>query len=108
MRQAADVVTEVLKGTHVNKVNAEEIENSDDDMTGHGGGAPRAYVERSSHFVSLESAAEACGNGDASFYLQKARISFIKAHASKSVQKAGMRQFCEPQQSHREGHSGRL
>ena len=27
-----------------------------------------------------ESAAGACGNGDGAFYLQKARMSFIKAH----------------------------
>ena len=46
-----DEMTEALKGTHVNKVNAEEIEDSDDDTTGHGGGAPPAYVELSSHFV---------------------------------------------------------
>ena len=69
-----------------------------DDTTGHGAGAPPAYVELSSHFVSLESAAEACGNGDASFYLQKARMSLIKAHGSKPVQQADMRQFCGPQQ----------
>ena len=91
---AADVMTEALKGTHVNKVNAEEIEDSDDDTTGHG--------------VSLESAAEAWGNGDASFYLQKARMSFIKAHVSKPVQQADMRQFCEPQQGQGGGHSGGL
>ena len=79
-----------------------------DDTTGHGGGAPPAYVELSSHFVSLESAAEACGNGDASVYLQKARMSFIKAHVSKPVQEADMRQFCEPQQGQGGGHSGGL
>ena len=74
-----------------------------DDTTGHGGGAPPVYVELSLYFVSLESAAEACGNGDASFYLQKARMSFIKAHASKPVQQEDMRQFCEPQQGQRGG-----
>ena len=105
---AVDEMTEALKGTHVNEVNAEEIEDSDEDTTGHGGGAPPSYVELSSHFVSLESAAEACGNGDASFYLQKARMSFIKAHASKPVQQADMRQFCEPQQGQGGGHSGGL
>ena len=78
------------------------------DTTGHGGGAPPAYVELPSHFVYLESAAEACGNGDASLYLQKTRMSFIKAHASKPVQQADMRQFCEPQQGQGEGHSGGL
>ena len=102
-------MTEALKGTHVSKVNAEEIEDSDDDTTEHGGGAPPAYVELSSHFVSLESAAEAYGNGDAFFYVQTARMSFIKAHASKPVQQAGMRQFCEPQQGQGGGgHSGGL
>ena len=35
---AAHEMTEALKGTHVNKVNAKEIEDSDDDRTGHGGG----------------------------------------------------------------------
>ena len=105
---AADVMTEALKGTHVNKVNAKEIEDSDDDTTGHGGGAPPTYVELSSHFVCLESAAKACGNGDASFYLQKGRISFIKAHASKPVKQADMRQFCEPQHGQGGGHIGGL
>ena len=81
---------------------------SETDNTGHGGGAPPAYVELSSHFVSLESAAEACGNDDASFYLQKARMSFIKVHASKPAQQADMRPFCEPQQGQGEWHSGGL
>ena len=53
-----------------------------DDTTGHGGGAPSTYVELSSHFVFLESAAGACGIGNTSLYLQKAGMSFIKAHAS--------------------------
>ena len=90
---AADVMTEVLKGTHVNKVAAQEIEDSDDDTTGHEGGAPPACVELSSHFASLESAAEACSHGDASSYMQKVRMSLIKAHASKPVQQEDMRQF---------------
>ena len=95
---AADEMTEALQGTHVNKVNAEGIEDSHDDTPGHGGGDPPAYVDLLSHSVSLESAAEACGNGDASFYLRKARMLFIKAHASKPVQQADMRSLCEPQQ----------
>ena len=69
---------ETLKGTHVNEVNVDEIKDSDDDTTGRRGGAPPSYFELSSHFVSPESAAEACGNGDAYFHLQ-ARISFINA-----------------------------
>ena len=104
---AADVMTKALKGTHVNKVNAEEIEDSDDDTTGQARGAPPAYVELSSHLVFLESAAEACGNGDAPFYLQKANMSFINTHASKPVQEADMRQFCEPQQGRPRGGTQR-
>ena len=65
-------------------------------------------VPFSSHFVYLESAAEACGNGDASFYLHKARMSLIKTHVSKPVQQADMRQLCEPQQGQGGGHSGGL
>ena len=42
------------------------IEVGDDDTTGRWGGAPPAYMELSSHFASLQSAVEACGNGDAS------------------------------------------
>ena len=74
-------MTESLGGTDVNEVNVDEIEDSDDDTTRRGGNVPPPYVELSSHFVSLESAAEACSNGDASFHLQKARMSFIKARA---------------------------
>lgn len=68
----------------------------------------RAQPKLSSHFVSLESAAEACDNGDACFYLQKIRMSSIKAHASKPVQHAYMREFGEPQQGQGGGHSGGL
>ena len=47
-----------------------------------GAGAPPTYVELSSQFVSLKSAAAVCGKGDAAIYLDKARMTFIKAHAS--------------------------
>lgn len=71
---------------------------SADDKTESGAGAPPPYVELSWHFVSLESASRACGDGGAGFYLQKARMSSIKAHASRPVQRTDMSQFCEPQQ----------
>ena len=58
--------TEKLSGTHVNKVNLNEKKDSHDDTTERRAGAAPPYVELSSHFVSLESAVEACGNGDAS------------------------------------------
>ena len=90
------------------KASSSKGNRSGDDTTGRGGGVLPPYVERSSHFVSLEIAAEACGNGDASFYLRKARMSFIKAHVSKPVKQADMRQFCEPKQGQGGGHSRRL
>ena len=96
-------MAETLKGSHVNEANVDEIEDSDDDTTGCGGGAPTPYMELSSHCVSQENVAEACGNGDASSFLQMASVSYInKANASKPLQQAGMRQFCEPQQANRE------
>ena len=54
---------------------------------------PPPYVQLSSHFISLESAAEAFGNRDASFYLQKTRMSLVKGYASEPVQQADMRRF---------------
>ena len=67
-----------------------------DDTTGRGGGAPPSLLRGT--FVALRFSTEraqrrrAAMNGDASFYLQKATMSFIKAHASKPVQQADMRQ----------------
>ena len=54
---AADVMTEALKGTHVNKVNAVDIEDSDDDTAWHGGGAPRPTW----NFVALRFSGERSG-----------------------------------------------
>lgn len=51
------------------------FEHSDDDTTGRADGAPPALRGT---FV----AAEARGNGDAAFYLERARMSFITVHAS--------------------------
>ena len=45
---AADVMTEALKGTHVNNVNTEEIEDSDDDTTGHSPPHPTWNFRRTS------------------------------------------------------------
>ena len=69
-------MTETLKDIHCNEVNVDEIADCDD-TTGREGGAPTHYVKLVSHFVPLKKAAEACGNDDASFYLQNARMSFI-------------------------------
>ena len=61
---------------------------------------PPPYAELSPHSSLLESAVGACGNGDAAFYLQKARMSFIKARASKPVRQADMRGFVEMGRGH--------
>ena len=56
-------------------------------------GAPPVYAELSSHFGVLERAAEESGNGDAAFYLSKARIAMIAAHAAKRTRQADLRKF---------------
>ena len=58
---------------------------SDDTTTTYGVGAPPPYAEHSPHFNLL-----ACGHGDAAFYLQKARMPFIKAHGSATARHEGV------------------
>ena len=72
-------------------MNADEKEDSDDDTTVLGAGAPGPYVKLTSQLVSLESAAAACGSAVAAFYLQKARMASIKGHASNTGRQADMR-----------------
>ena len=62
--------------------------DSDVATTAYGVGARPPYAELSPHFNILESAAGACGDGDAAFHLQKTRLSFIIARASKPVRQA--------------------
>ena len=72
----------------------EEKEKDDgDESTGHGRGAPPAYSELSSHFGALEKAPEESGNGDAAFYLSKARMAMIAAHAAKRTRQVDLREF---------------
>ena len=84
-----DAVDEQLSGTHVKGVNVDEKEDSDDAATVRGAGAPPPYEEFWSQSVSVESAAEACGNGDAAFYGQTARMAFMKVHVSKGRSNPG-------------------
>ena len=75
-----------LTGTHIDADSEEEEENEEDDgdeSTGRGRGTPPAYAELSSHFGVLERAAGESGNGDATFYLSKAGMAIIAAHAAK-------------------------
>lgn len=67
--------------------------SSGDENTGRERRAPPAYDELSSHFGVLEAAAEESGNGDAAFYLTKAKMAMIAAHSAKRVRQADMREF---------------
>ena len=74
----------------------EEVENEEDDgdeSTGRGRGAPPAYAELSSHFGVLERVAEESGNGDAAFYLSKAKLAMIAARAAKRTIQVDLREF---------------
>ena len=71
----------------------EKEEDDGDESTGRGRGAPLTYAELSSHFGVLERAAEESGNGDAAFYLSKARMAMIAAHAAKRTRQADLRKF---------------
>ena len=81
----------------------DKIEDSDDNMTGCGGCTLPPYVELSSQFISLQTAVGVCAN--AFFCLQCTRMSFIKAHASKPVPQADMKELCESQQGQRVEHN---
>ena len=67
-------------------------------MTGCGGTVPPPHVESSSSFGLLERAVEEGGNDNATFHLQKARIEFIEAHASKPVRQADIVFFSRPKE----------
>lgn len=74
--------------------NVDEKEESDDDTRVRGAVTPPPpYVERLPRFVSLKRAAEACGNDDSDFYLQKAMMALIKAQNSKSLRQADVSKF---------------
>ena len=80
----------------------DEKEDGDNDRTGCGGIVPPPYAEISSSFGLLERAAEEGGNDNAAFPLQKPRMAFIEAHASKPVRQADIRIFSRP----KEGRAG--
>ena len=90
---AVDEMTEQLNGTYVEErgVSDDEKEESDGESTGCGGIALPPYAQLSQYFGPLERAAEESGNREAVFYLQKAKITMIKAHASKPVRQSNIR-----------------
>ena len=71
----------------------DEKEDGDNERTGCGGTVPPPYAETSTSFGLLERAAEKGGNDNAAFHLQKARMAFIEARASKPVRQADMKLF---------------
>ena len=90
---AVDEMTEQLNGTYVEEggVSDDEKEESDGESTGCGGIAPPLYAQLPQYFGPLDRAAEESGNLEAAFYLQKAKIAMIKAHASKPVRQSDIR-----------------
>ena len=72
----------------------DEEEGSDDDNTRPKRRAPLACcAELSPHFSVLEAAADESGNGDAAFFLTKAKIAMNAAHSAKRVRQADVREF---------------
>ena len=69
-------------------------------MRGQGceGTVPPPYAEISSSFGLLEKAVEEGGDNNAAFHLQKARMAFIEAHASKPVRQADISFFSRPEE----------
>ncbi|CAB1118976.1 unnamed protein product [Ectocarpus sp. CCAP 1310/34] len=86
-------MTALLAGTNLSTGGDDEEDEQDQGGGGENTGrecrAPRAppgYEELSSHFGALEVAAEdSSGNGDAAFYLTKAKMSTIVAHSARRV-----------------------
>ena len=80
----------------------DEKEDGDNDKTGCGGTVLPPYAQTSSSFSLQAKAVEEGGNDNAPFHLQKARMAFIEAHASKRVRQADMFFFSRP----KEGRGG--
>ena len=92
---AVDEITEQLNGTYVEEggVSDDEKQESNGESTGCGGIAPPPYAQLSRYFGPLERAAEESGNRGANFYLQKAKMAMLKAHASKPVRQSDIGAF---------------
>ena len=72
-------------------------ENENDDRNTEGGGfePPPSDVQILQHFGPLEKYASKSGLGEAGFFLQKARMLMIEAHASKPARQTDVREFFE-------------
>ena len=60
-----------------------------------GGSEPPSYAGLSQHFGTLEKYASECGLTEASYFLKKARMVMIEAHASKPARQADVREFSQ-------------
>ena len=57
--------------------------------------APPPYSDLSGVFSPLEDVAQSAGNSEAGYYLRKAKMSFLAAHAAKPTRQADIRAFVE-------------
>ena len=57
--------------------------------------APPPYSDLSEFFGPLEDVAQSAGNSEAGYYLRKAKMSFLAAHAAKPTRQADIRAFVE-------------
>ena len=71
----------------------EEFESTGAGAAGGGLMPPPSYADLSTFFGPLEHFAQSCGNDEAGNHLRKARMSFIRAFASKPGRQADMREF---------------
>ena len=71
----------------------EEFESTGAGAAGGGSMPPPSYADLSTFFGPLEHFAQSCGNDEAGNHLRKARMSFIRAFASKPGRQADMREF---------------
>ena len=92
---AAEDLTNTLADIHMEEEESSggEEDGSDDGSTGGGGSEPPSYAGLSQHFGTLEKYASGCGLAEASYFLKKARMVMIEAHASKPARQADVREF---------------
>ena len=91
----AEDLTKALVGIHMEEEKSSdgEEDGSDDGSAGGGGSEPPSYADLSQHFGTLEKYASGCGLTEASYFLKKARMVMIEAHASKPARQADGREF---------------
>ena len=89
----AEDLTQALPGIHMEE--EESLDGEEDGSTSMGGGGsePPPYADLSQHFGTLENYASGCGLTGASYFVKKARMVRIEAHASKPARQANFRDF---------------